>query len=210
MENKFCIGIPTLNRFDLLHPALLFYIRDFPSTKIHIIDNGQQGILSKLKHPNIIIHDMDRNLGVATSWNMLCDIIFKEHDYAMILNDDIYLGRKDWEIDNLISNYKSDFYYGLQEWSAFILPKKTFKQVGRFDEDFYPAYYEDNDYEYRMRLLGKKMFQIPFLNSFVYQSSQTIEKDPSLRKYIEDNKQRFIDKWGGLPKKETFKKPFNK
>jgi len=210
MENKFCIGIPTLNRFDLLHPALLFYIRDFPNTKIHVIDNGQQGISSKLNHPNIIIHSMEKNLGVATSWNMLCDIIFKENDYALILNDDIYLGRKDWEIDNLLSNYKADFYYGVQQWSVFILPKKTFKKVGRFDENFYPAYYEDNDYEYRMKLIGKRMFQIPFLNPFVYQSSQTIEKDPTLRNNIEDNKQKYINKWGGLPKKEIFKTPLNR
>ena len=210
MENKFAIGIPTLNRFDLLHPALLFYVRDFPFTKIYIIDNGKQEIREKIKHPNIIIIESKDNLGVASSWNLLCDLIYQEHDYAMILNDDIYFGRKDWEIDNLLTNFKKDFYVTMQDWCAFILPKKTFNKVGKFDEAFYPAYYEDNDYHYRMKLKGCTYYQIPFLNPFVYKASQTIEKEPSLRDKIEINKSLYKKKWGGFPTEETFKKPYNK
>ena len=210
MENKFAIGIPTLNRFDLLHPALLFYFRDYPTTKIFVVDNGKQGISSKIKHPNLIIHEADENLGVAKSWNLLCEMIYKEHDYAIILNDDIYLGRKDWEVDNLLSNFKKDFYSTTQDWCAFIIPKKTFKKVGKFDEDFFPAYYEDNDYFYRMKLLFCNIYKIPFLNPFLYQSSQTVEKDSSIRPMIQKNKELFIKKWGVEPSKETFKKPYNK
>jgi GT2 family glycosyltransferase len=210
LQNKFAIGIPTLNRFDLLHPALLFYVRDFPFTKIYVIDNGKQGIREKISHPNIIVIESKENMGVASSWNMLCDLIFQNHDYALILNDDIYLGRKDWEIDNLLSNFKHDFYVTMQDWCAFILPKKTFDKVGKFDEKFYPAYYEDNDYYYRMKLKGYTYYKIPFLNPFLYKSSQTIDKAPELRKFIENNKEYYISKWGGEPNKETFKKPFNK
>jgi GT2 family glycosyltransferase len=209
MENKFAIGIPTYNRLDLLHPALLFYLRDFPTTKIFVVDNGKQGVKDKIKHQNLVVIENEKNIGVAGSWNMLCDEIYKDHDYAIILNDDIYFGRKDYEVDNLLSNFKKDFYVTMQDWCVFIIPKKTYKQVGKFDHEFYPAYYEDNDYHYRMKLLGKSFFEIPFLNPFLYQASQTIDKEPSLRKFVEDNKQRFIKKWGGVPTKETFKKPFN-
>jgi GT2 family glycosyltransferase len=210
MKNKFAIGIATLNRFDLLHPALLFYLRDFPYTKIYVIDNGKQGISDKIKHPNIDVIEMDDNIGVSASFNKLFELIYEFNDYALILNDDIYLGRKDWEIDNLLTNFKKDFYVATQDWCAFILPKETHKKVGGFDEKFFPAYYEDNDYTYRMKLLGKSLFQIPFLNPFVYKSSQTLEKMPSIKTYIDSNKQYYIDKWGGLPKEEKFVKPFNK
>ena len=210
LQNKFAIGIPTLNRFDLLHPALLFYVRDFPFTKIYIIDNGNQGIREKISHPNIIVIESKDNLGVASSWNMLCDIIFQNNEYAVILNDDVYLGRKDWELDNMLTNYKHDFYVTMQDWCAFILPKKTFDKVGKFDENFYPAYYEDNDYHQRMKLKGLNYFKIPFLNPFLYQSSQTIDKAPELREFIQKNKEYYIKKWGGEPSKEKFKKPFNK
>jgi GT2 family glycosyltransferase len=211
MSKKFAIGIPTLNRFDLLHPALLFYIRDFPNTKIYVLDNGSQNIKNKMQnHPNINIIESNENLGVAKSWNLLCKKIYEDNDYALILNDDIYLGRRDWEIDNLITNFKYDFYVTMQDWCAFILPKKTYEKVGDFDENFYPAYYEDNDYYYRMQLKGCTYYKIPFLNPFLYKASQTIEKNPSLRDKILDNKEYFIKKWGGEPTKETFKKPFNK
>lgn len=210
MENKFAIGIPTLNRLDLLHPALLFYLRDFPNTKIYIVDNGQQNISERIKHHNIeIIHD-GANLGVSASWNLLCNKIYEENDYALILNDDIYLGRKDWEIDNLLTNFKRFFYVTMQDWCCFILPKTTFEVIGNFDESYYPAYYEDNDYAYRIKLHGQYLYKIPFLNPFVYQSSQTSQKDPSILNFIKFNKQRYIDKWGGEPSKEKFKKPFNK
>lgn len=207
---KFAIGIPTLNRFDLLLPALLFYKLDYPSTKIYVLDNGKQGITERVKFPHLTVREAESNLGVSASWNALCDEIYKEHDYAMILNDDIYIGRKEWEIENLLLNYKSDFYVSTQDWCAFILPKKTYQKVGKFDENIYPAYYEDNDYHYRMKLMACTYMKIPFLNPFVYQASQTIHKDPSLKEFISKNKQYYIDKWGGEPNKETYKKPFNK
>jgi GT2 family glycosyltransferase len=210
MENKFAIGIPTYNRFDLLHPALLFYVRDFPNTTIYIVDNGSQKIESKIKHPNVEVIESEKNIGVAASWNLLCDKIFKENDYAIILNDDIYLGRKDWEIDDLLKNYKRAFYCCTQDFASFIIPKGTYKRIGQFDDVFYPAYYEDNDYEYRLKLWGLQPFRIPFLNPFLYATSQTLEKEPTLKKMTDLNKQRYIDKWGGEPKREKFKKPYNK
>jgi len=207
---KLAIGIPTLNRFDMLHPFLIMYLIDFPDTKIYVVDNGHQGIKSKISNPNIIIHESESNLGVASSWNLLCDNIFKEHDYALILNDDIYLGYKLPYISELLSRYKRNFYKSTYDFSTFILPKITYNMVGRFDNEFYPAYYEDNDYQYRMRLLNLSVLETPMLNAISYQSSKTLEKEPSLKKLIFKNKERYIEKWGGLPKKEVFTKPFNK
>lgn len=209
METKFAIGIPTYNRFDLLHPALLFYLNDFPDVKIYVVDNGNQSIGDKITHPNIEVLQYGMNIGVASAWNELLDKIYVEHDYAMIMNDDIYLGRKQWEIDNLLTNFKKYFYCTTQDWCAFILPKETYEKVGRFDIEFYPAYFEDNDYHYRMNLLNLETFKIPFLNPVLFKSSQTIEKEPSLNERFLLNKQRYIDKWGGLPNEETFKTPFN-
>jgi len=210
MENKIAIGIPTLNRFDLLHFFAIMYLNDFPNTKIFIVDNGNQSIKSKLNSRNLLVLESEKNLGVASSWNLLCDWIYKEHDYALILNDDIYLGRKEEEVDEFLTKYKRDMYVCTQDFSAFILPKNTFEKVGGFDEGFYPAYYEDNDYRYRMRLLNLSVVETPLLNPYVYNSSKTMEKDLSIKPLVEKNKKRYIQKWGGLPKNEKFRKPFNK
>lgn len=210
MTTKFAIGIPTYNRADLLLPALMFYAQDYPNTEIFVIDNGKQDIKVSKSMRNLTIIESDTNIGVAASWNKLCDMIYQKHDYAMILNDDIYLGRKEWEIDNFLTNYKKDLYISTQDWCSFILPKKTFEQIGRFDEQFYPAYFEDNDYTYRLILNLKSIFQVPFLNPFLYKSSQSILKEPSLRDGYLLNEKRYAEKWGGQPKFEKFKKPYNK
>lgn len=210
MQTKFGIGIPTLNRYDLLLPALHFYaLNDFPDTRIYIIDNGDQGIENKYGSRVEIDNKKSDNLSVAGSWNRLCQSIFSYCDYAVILNDDIYLGRKQYEIELLLQQHRHDFYLSMCEWSVFIIPKRTFIKVGGFDEEFYPAYYEDNDYEYRMKLLGIKPFKIPFLNPIVYKNSQTIEKDPKIMSYSKINKARYESKWGGQPNQERYKFPYN-
>lgn len=210
MNKTFAIGIPTLNRYDLLLPALHFYANnDFPQTDIYIIDNGDQGIENKFGDRVKIFETKKDNLSVAGSWNRLCQYIFAKHDCALILNDDIYLGRKEYEIDLLINNHHHDFYLSMFEWSVFIIPKKTYIKVGMFDEDFHPAYYEDNDYMYRMKMAGIRPFKIPFLNPIIYKNSQTIEKSPLIMTYAKSNKLRYISKWGGEPNNEKFTKPFS-
>ena len=206
---KFAIGIPTLNRYDLLKPCLMLYERDFPNVDIFVIDNGKQGISCG----KVMVTEMEQNIGVAASWNILCDKIYSTGaDHALILNDDIYLGKKFQEIHDLINKKKNKgcFLKATPDWCAFVLPKRIWERVGRFDECFYPAYYEDKSYEYRMKLKGISPIKLPFLNPIVYKSSQTIEKDNSILELSKKNKQLYIDMWGGEPEREKFKSPFNK
>jgi len=108
---------------------------------------------------------------------------------------------------NIRSNH---FIRATPDWCAFIISKKIYKKVGRFDECFFPAYYEDSSYEYRMKLNGIPMVQAPALNPFIYNNCKTMEKMPELQELGKNNKQLYINMWGGEPKKETFKKPYNK
>lgn len=203
---KFAIGIPTLNRADLLLPSLKMYSNDFKE-KIYVIDNGNQGIQS---FANVEVITNKQNIGVAASWNVLCDKIFETADYALILNDDIYLRKTSLEIEMLINIRSNNFLRATPDWCAFIISKKIYNKVGRFDECFFPAYYEDNSYEYRMKLKGVTMITSPSLNPFIYNKSKTMDKMPELQELAKNNKQLYIKMWGGEPKKETFKKPYNK
>jgi GT2 family glycosyltransferase len=209
MKPSFAIGIPTLNRLDLLHPALLYYLIDFPETKIYIVDNGNQGIDNVIKHENIVVIENETNLGVATSWNTLCETIFENHEYALIMNDDVYFGRTEWEVSSLLEAYPSDLYISQKDFSVFILNREAFKKVGAFDVQFYPAYFEDNDYLYRCQLECIKIHQYPFLNPLVFRNSKTKEKDPNVANYFNVNMFKYKDKWGGLPNSETYKIPYN-
>jgi len=213
---KYAIGIPTLNRLDLLYPAMLYYEIDFPNTEKFIVDNGNQDLGWNLDKVNATIIENENNVGVAASWNQLCKAIFKEHEYALILNDDIYFGRQEWAINSFfdwlelncgiedkigIKNVITpNFFVGPKDWCAFVISKKCYEQVGEFDERFFPAYYEDNDYAMRMKIMGKKLELVPFLEPLVFRVSETMKKDSEIKG--EESKKKYIEKWGGLPGEE--------
>lgn len=207
---KVGIGIPTYNRYDLLQPFLLLYEKDFSlrdkEIPFYIIDNGNQGI--EFEYSTNIIKE--KNIGVAASWNLLCNKIFETCDYALILNDDIYLGKTKEQIKSVILKNNSKFVRATQDWCAFIIPKNIYEKVGIFDECFYPAYYEDMSYQYRMKLKGIPIIKTPLLNPFIYNSSKSLEKDYSILEASKKNKKIYIEMWGGEPEREKFKKPFNK
>lgn len=204
-----CLVIPTINRKDLLVDALHWYSNNLPNTSIYVLDNGNQDIPL---YPRVIITMTETNLGVAGSWNYLLTRAFSiGYSHVLVLNDDVILQRSEGEIsamiersDNLTFHKPRPFY----NWSAFIISKEIYNKVGNFDENFKRAFFEDNDYEYRMKLQGINIKYQDDLNPQVYRNSQTIEKNPLLGGYIE-NKELYIKKWGGLPSEETYKIPYN-
>lgn len=197
---KFGIGIPTYNRWDLLRASLEKYAVDFPNVEIHILDNGQQKIPYFDSTQNICIHEMDKNIGVAGGWNYLIDKIFENNDYALILNDDIYLGKTESQINALIEKQDFSLIVTPLDWCAYIITKKTWELVGKFDEGFFPAYCEDCDYHWRMIKKGLNLSKSSNLIPEIYQSSMTMAKNPELfYKANHKNKQYFKSKWGSYP-----------
>ena len=83
-----------------------------------------------------------------------------------------------------------------------------FEKIGRFDECFYPAYYEDSSYEYRMKLAMAPVYKTPSLNPVIYRRSMTVEKSPEIVESSIKNKIKYIEMWGGEPGSEIFKKPY--
>ena len=207
---NFCILIPTINRKDLLIEALDFYTTHMPNTQILIWDNGKQAIPT---YPNTEIFEADYNYGVAASWNALIDKAWERGiENYLILNDDVILRCGEGIINQvLVKCAETKAFHRCRpfyNWSAFILRKSTYDLVGRFDENFKRCYFEDNDYQYRMRLAGIPIMYEDQLNPEIYRNSQSILKDPLLSNYI-DNRDYFVKKWGGMPDSETHKTPFN-
>ncbi len=91
--------------------------------------------------------------------------------------------------------------------------------VGLFDEwTYYPAYYEDNDFAYRMKLLGLEQTVLPVTVMHgeadgPENASATIRSDPRYReangRSFMENQRRYIEKWGGLPRHEVFTRPWD-
>lgn len=207
MESIFCIGIPTLNRADLLNESLIKYENDFCDVNILIVDNGKQNIV-KTSNSNVFVPDV--NMGVAGSWNYICKEIFKHHDYAVLLNDDVYLGYNTERINKVIEKYPNTLIQSYVSWSVVVISKHLYNLIGQFDEIFYPAYYEDSDYLYRMKLNGILQEVSAELNPDVVRISMTQEKAPDfVNASMAANRNRYIAKWGGLPLLEKFLFPYN-
>jgi len=206
-----CILIPTINRKDLLMKALNSYAESMPEVTKLILDNGNQDI--PCVDDNTWVWESKENLGVAGSWNYLINkAILNDFKYFLILNDDVILQKKEHEIRDILKKGTNEHFYicrPFYNWSSFLLTKKVYEKVGAFDEQFKKAYFEDNDYMYRMKLTGVPIKYVDELNPDIYLNSQTIEKNPQLNGYV-TNKEYFIQKWGGVPESETFKTPFNK
>lgn len=207
---KLIIGIPTLNRADLLNEALEKYFEDFQNIEIFIVDNGNQSIITR--EEKFAIYRPSENLGVAKSWNTIMDYAEKvDASHVLMLNDDIYLGRTEHEINMILkNNNNADFINSFQNWCSYILKVDMWKKAGKFDEEFFPAYFEDNSFDYKMTLLKANKSWTSFLDPIVYRNSMTIAKEPSLNNKFSQNRATYIDMWGGLPTEEKYLTKFNK
>ena len=206
---NFVVGIPTINRADLLNEALIKYDQCWPTLEIYILDNGNQEI--KTQNKNQKIFKTDLNIGVAASWNFLAERAFAEgYLRILMLNDDIELIKSEKEINQKLNKYP-DHCLVVQEgtWSSFMLPKVVYDLIGPFDEIFYPAYFENDDYAYRIKTHKHTYIQTDkVLNPTLYRESMSLKMDRTLNKDFTKNKNRFVSKWGGEPKKEKFKSPY--
>jgi GT2 family glycosyltransferase len=137
--------IPVLNRFDLLENALSSI--DYPVDNILVIDNS-----NSYKNDDVTVLNMPSNIGVAASWNLGIKCHPRSPYWVFMGSDVEWLPTSLQKVAALsgperflISNYG---------FNAFSLGSSFVKNVGLFDENYYPAYYEDEDYENRARYMG--------------------------------------------------------
>jgi GT2 family glycosyltransferase len=97
------------------------------------------------------------------------------------------------------------------DFSCFIVPSDIFKEIGRFDENFRPAYFEDNDFHYRIDLTtwdAHATTKAPYYHyGSITQNSVPQGIIPGTQ--FEANRAYFVKKWGGLPGAETYRHPYN-
>ncbi len=94
-----------------------------------------------------------------------------------------------------------------------IFKRDIFDKLGYTDVNFYPAYYEDNDFVRRAILDGTIRDKSKFLDNALYFHfwSRTIKQETggSTHEYFRNNEAFYRLKWGGLWGNETFDLPFD-
>lgn len=89
------------------------------------------------------------------------------------------------------------------DFSCFLVKGDFIHEFGLFDENFWPAYFEDNDAHMRLRLLGKtcaRSLTIPYY----HYGSRTLAENPAIKSLSHNttfvkNRAYFVKKWGAEP-----------
>lgn len=181
-----------------------------PVTLVVPVINNFEGfaeLIRSIDYPvyPIIIDNWVKNRGVSWSWNYGVDN--SPYNEVLIVNDDVIF--EPGTISYMVSKSKEYAIFGSSAgFACFIINKNLFKL--KFDEAFYPAYFEDNDIKYRA-ILDKLPIDTLNQNAKVWHhisKSQNKGQIVSPARF-EELKQYYIKKWGGEPGHETYTIPFN-
>jgi GT2 family glycosyltransferase len=146
------LGFATLKRFDLAQ-RLLDSI-DYPVEHLVIVDYSGTNTWQPSQPDNVKNLWMIRvpfGLGLVGAWNL----IVKSTPYApywVLVNDDAWFSQG--ALDIIAQDADPDglsFPHINPDWSCIVLGQKVVEQVGLYDERLYPLYFDDNDYERRIR-----------------------------------------------------------
>ena len=218
------LGVPILNRGDLLLD--LVNSIDFPVEKLAIVQNGnEENVVNAIEQiksginphvRSVYVSIPFRNLGVAPSWNHIIKS-FPEVPFILIPGNDIKFSPGDLEKIYNAHVESPDSFIFVEGFACFGITPHVIETVGLFDENIYPAYYEDNDYHHRIKLL--ELTPIHVNTNVIHQNgSQTIRSNIVYNnangQTFPQNMKYYADKWGeNAPRSHDFnlmyKHPFN-
>jgi GT2 family glycosyltransferase len=226
--------IPTLNRYDLLGKTLeTFMAGTVKPDRVVVINNGAEPLFDKVGNLDRVARNLmevtpPRNLGVAGSCNLAMKLCIGMGSLWLHSNDDVEVGPRMVEglkerFDSLVSEEESALFtvppHGAGSlFTVFLADPGWLEEcVGWWDETFFPAYFEDNDYARRLVMSGYKYRNIlepNGQNDYIHHTSSTRARQIELGQ--EDVHGQFakcqsyyIRKWGGPPEFEKFTIPFD-
>ena len=216
------VGFPIYNRYDLL-PQVVQALVDGnrKPDKIVIVDNGlkfNNKMLSLVEGTvDVQVLSPSRNMGVAYAWNKIIE--YSKGSDCIIMNDDILVHK-----DTIYTMTNTTGYVvccsplsAINAFSLFAIRPWCVEAVGLFDESISPeyAYYEDNDFAYRMKLLDLEIVRAEVGADHIHGGSATFKKFTKEEEKVHHFRFRlaqsnYIKKWGGLPTEEKYLTPYNK
>jgi GT2 family glycosyltransferase len=215
---KVFIGIPILNRLDFLQRCLqsIDHAAEIVIVNNNSIDRGFSRDLQELAEGRqITVLHQARNLGVAASWNLILRTGFERgHHWVFIGSNDTFLTPGSIRAALDMPKDPAVGVWNLREANFFLINKATVDSVGWFDENFYPAYKEDQDYFYRCRLSGLKWVEVPGAGAS-HIGSATIHSNPDYHAHNQNthfnwNLNHYKMKWGGDARDEQYTTPYNR
>lgn len=171
--------------------------------KFLLIDNSKDGYAQKY---GTEYQHYPENIGISRAWNIGAKrVIEQELDYLVIMSATMVFEKG---MNDLVAAMEANSSpYGLETqhiWHLICLKRKTLERVGLFDENFYPAYYEDSDYIRRMELTGihnpmSRTQRLPKAQIAASHQGDAQALKNGLSVNLEACRQYFVYKWGLEP-----------
>ncbi len=201
------LGIPTLVNYRGLDALCLSAEQGALKPEGYlIVDNGggYDGVaaprdwmdMASARGASIHLHAPGRNLGVAASWNWMLDRSLQAGESALaIANDDVILGGSTFE--GLLRELSGHPFVTADGWACFAQRADCTRLVGWYDENFWPAYYEDNDYDLRLRRAGivPRIAAADPIRHEGWTTTRILGDADWLREGRERNRRYFMAKW---------------
>lgn len=220
-------GIPTFTEFESCRRAVEGIINNssLVPDKILIVDNseteaGAEALTDLTQKYSGRVHIIIRRENILSgAWNDIMNYAGAD-DYVIVANDDVFPHYRSIEALVTAAKERPDVAmwngsgHSGNSYSFFLLRQWAYRIVGAFDENFKPAYFEDNDFDYRIKLAGlirEEVAEAEFehIGSATINNMDAIKKVGHHRSFVQ-NQRYYITKWGAKPGQETFKTPHEK
>lgn len=184
--------------------------------------------ISAATNSAVILEDYRRNRGLAKSWNdALLISRAVDYDATIIFGDDCVFSHGDIKLiaETAVANPQTHMVVcgGYNKaakstvpdhsYSCFAITPAAIERIGAFDTNFYPAYYEDNDYDRRAKLLGFTRVELPQTGVIHEGSGSLFKAGPELARQHSITFPAcgayYLRKWGGAPAVEKYDSPFD-
>lgn len=215
---KFLIIVPTMNEdimdkcFESIHPKY--------HDNLLLIDNSKEGFAHKY---GVKYEHHPQNIGISRAWNIGARKVVRENiDYLVVMSATmVFNDGMQGLVEAMEANTNE---WGLETqhvWHLICLRKKVFETIGYFDENFYPAYWEDTDFIRRMELANihvpmAKSPRLPKIEIDAVHQGDALAMKSGLEVNMGAMKNYFIEKWGAdnsfasqEDRDKMFKYPFN-
>lgn len=171
----------------------------------------------KTMHPEfnantLVIDNTLINLGVPGSWNKGIEMMKERKcDWIIFLSASMRFNKGGMDLVEQLET--TDLVVAEAEGHQFHLMsirREVIEKVGLFDENFFPAYYEDTDYGQRIRNSFDHTLKWAKIKVDCYCVGNAHGINiAGVKMNPQKNIDYYVRKWGGMPGEQTYSHPFN-